>query len=166
MLDNVSQNHKYRTDQLFRVFSLTLAWRSIYTALELLKDRMLDLAVLQKLCAWRASDSPPPSLNEYLLPSRRLLPPSPPPDVPRPQEACHVHLARPRTGQYSAPSRLMSPPHLHLQQPPPSLREILGAYRSKGDGDRDMLIAMLNAKSAEDQVGVVLPLDSLHRAHA
>jgi hypothetical protein len=26
----------------------------------------------------------------------------------------------------------------------------------KGDGDRDMLIAMLNAKSAEDQVGGAL----------
>jgi hypothetical protein len=39
-----------------------------------------------------------------------------------------------------------------IQAPPPSLREILGAYKSKGDGDRDMLIAMLNAKSAEDQV--------------
>lgn len=38
------------------------------------------------------------------------------------------------------------------QTPPPSLREVLGAYNSRGDGDRDMLIAMLNAKSAEDQV--------------
>ncbi|KAG6832252.1 hypothetical protein H0H92_004217 [Tricholoma furcatifolium] len=38
------------------------------------------------------------------------------------------------------------------QTPPPSLREILTAYRNKGDGDRDMLLAMLNAKAAEDQV--------------
>ncbi|VDB99336.1 unnamed protein product [Peniophora sp. CBMAI 1063] len=37
------------------------------------------------------------------------------------------------------------------QPPPPSLREILGAYRSRGDGDREMLLAMLSAKSAEDQ---------------
>ncbi|CAA7258786.1 unnamed protein product [Cyclocybe aegerita] len=37
------------------------------------------------------------------------------------------------------------------QTPPPSLREILSAYRTKGDGDRDMLLAMLNAKTAEDQ---------------
>ncbi|KAF8587297.1 hypothetical protein K439DRAFT_1659130 [Ramaria rubella] len=37
------------------------------------------------------------------------------------------------------------------QPPPPTLREILNAYKSKGDGDRDMLLAMLNAKSAEDQ---------------
>ncbi|EGO04921.1 hypothetical protein SERLA73DRAFT_157749 [Serpula lacrymans var. lacrymans S7.3] len=41
--------------------------------------------------------------------------------------------------------------HILEQAPPPSLREILGAYKSRGDGDRDMLIAMLNAKSAEDQ---------------
>ncbi|KIJ68666.1 hypothetical protein HYDPIDRAFT_106904 [Hydnomerulius pinastri MD-312] len=46
---------------------------------------------------------------------------------------------------------LMSTWHVLDQAPPPSLREILGAYKSKGDGDRDMLIAMLNAKSAEDQ---------------
>lgn len=38
------------------------------------------------------------------------------------------------------------------REPPPSLKDIVGAYRSKGDGDRDLLIAMLNAKSAEDQV--------------
>ncbi|KAG6815862.1 hypothetical protein H0H87_010718 [Tephrocybe sp. NHM501043] len=38
------------------------------------------------------------------------------------------------------------------QTPPPSLREILTAYRNKGDGDRDMLLAMLSAKTAEDQV--------------
>jgi len=41
--------------------------------------------------------------------------------------------------------------HVLEQMPPPSLREVLGAYNLKGDGDRDMLIAMLNAKSAEDQ---------------
>ncbi|KAL5535221.1 hypothetical protein ACEPAF_3315 [Sanghuangporus sanghuang] len=34
---------------------------------------------------------------------------------------------------------------------PPTLREILTAYKQKGDGDREMLLAMLNAKSAEDQ---------------
>ena len=44
---------------------------------------------------------------------------------------------------------------IHAQMPPPSLREVLGAYNLKGDGDRDMLIAMLNAKSAEDQVGAL-----------
>ncbi|KAF9014994.1 hypothetical protein BDQ17DRAFT_1340301 [Cyathus striatus] len=48
------------------------------------------------------------------------------------------------------------------QSPPPSLREILGAYRAKGDGDRDMLLAMLNAKAAEDQR--LASLASLHRS--
>ncbi|KDQ54771.1 hypothetical protein JAAARDRAFT_37870 [Jaapia argillacea MUCL 33604] len=37
------------------------------------------------------------------------------------------------------------------QTPPPSLREILGAYSARGDGDRDMLLAILTAKTAEDQ---------------
>ncbi|KAG8715914.1 hypothetical protein FRC11_012981 [Ceratobasidium sp. 423] len=41
--------------------------------------------------------------------------------------------------------------HALSQAPPPSLREILSAYNSKGEGDREMLIALLNAKSAEDQ---------------
>ncbi|KAF9056651.1 hypothetical protein BJ165DRAFT_549999 [Panaeolus papilionaceus] len=48
--------------------------------------------------------------------------------------------------------RLLSSAHSVLEQaPPPSLREILTAYRTKGDGDRDMLLSMLNAKTAEDQ---------------
>ncbi|EDR16050.1 uncharacterized protein LACBIDRAFT_301745 [Laccaria bicolor S238N-H82] len=51
------------------------------------------------------------------------------------------------------------------QAPPPTLREILGAYRSKGDGDRDMLLAMLNAKAAEDQFTITLPtIPNLRRA--
>ncbi|KAF8759137.1 hypothetical protein RHS01_02704 [Rhizoctonia solani] len=37
------------------------------------------------------------------------------------------------------------------QSPPPTIREILGAYSAKGEGDREMLVALLNAKSAEDQ---------------
>ncbi|GJJ09457.1 hypothetical protein Clacol_003680 [Clathrus columnatus] len=41
--------------------------------------------------------------------------------------------------------------HVLEQPPPPTLREILNAYKSKGDGDREMLLAMLNAKSSEDQ---------------
>ncbi|GBE78055.1 hypothetical protein SCP_0109370 [Sparassis crispa] len=51
--------------------------------------------------------------------------------------------------------------HLLDQAPPPTLREILEAYKTKGDGDRDMLIAMLNAKSAEDQR--LASVASLHR---
>lgn len=42
--------------------------------------------------------------------------------------------------------------HALETQPPPTIREILAAYRAKGDGDREMLLAMLQAKSAEDQV--------------
>jgi hypothetical protein len=42
--------------------------------------------------------------------------------------------------------------HTFDQLPAPSLREVLGAYRLKGDGDREMLLAILNAKAAEDQV--------------
>ncbi|KAF8624843.1 hypothetical protein AX15_005724 [Amanita polypyramis BW_CC] len=45
--------------------------------------------------------------------------------------------------------------------PPPSLREILTAYRAKGDGDREMLLTMLNAKAAEDQR--IASVASLHR---
>ncbi|KAF8807242.1 hypothetical protein BYT27DRAFT_7189336, partial [Phlegmacium glaucopus] len=49
-------------------------------------------------------------------------------------------------------NRLLGSAHSILEQPPPpSLREILTAYRAKGDGDRDMLLAMLSAKTAEDQ---------------
>ncbi|KAF7339955.1 hypothetical protein MVEN_01913200 [Mycena venus] len=47
------------------------------------------------------------------------------------------------------------------QPPPPSLRDILGAYKANGDGDRDMLLAMLNAKAAEDQR--LASMAALHR---
>lgn len=44
-----------------------------------------------------------------------------------------------------------------LQQPaPPSLRELLEAYSQKGNGDRELLLAMLAAKSSEDQVCTLL----------
>ena len=45
---------------------------------------------------------------------------------------------------------------------PPSLRDILAAYKHKGDGDREMLLAMLDAKSAEDKVSpisIFLPIN-------
>ncbi|KAJ6627269.1 hypothetical protein B0H10DRAFT_1996302 [Mycena sp. CBHHK59/15] len=48
------------------------------------------------------------------------------------------------------------------QSPPPTLRDILGAYKANGDGDRDMLLAMLNAKTAEDQR--LASIAALHRA--
>ncbi|TFK93574.1 hypothetical protein K466DRAFT_478357 [Polyporus arcularius HHB13444] len=47
------------------------------------------------------------------------------------------------------------------QPPPPTLREILEAYKARGDGDREMLLAMLNAKTSEDQR--VASVASLHR---
>jgi hypothetical protein len=50
-------------------------------------------------------------------------------------------------------SRALQAAILAFDQPPaPSLREVLGAYRIKGDGDREMLLTILNAKAAEDQV--------------
>lgn len=51
------------------------------------------------------------------------------------------------------------------QPPPPTLRDILTAYKTKGDGDRDMLLAMLNAKSAEDQVRTFLLFVCFHGSH-
>lgn len=38
------------------------------------------------------------------------------------------------------------------QRPSPTMHEILAAYTAKGDGDRDMLFTLLNAKAAEDNV--------------
>ncbi|KAF5374854.1 hypothetical protein D9758_000072 [Tetrapyrgos nigripes] len=62
----------------------------------------------------------------------------------------------------SPESLLASARNVLDQPPPPTLREILVAYRAKGDGDRDMLLAMLNAKTAEDQR--IAQTASLHRA--
>ena len=58
-----------------------------------------------------------------------------------------------RSGQFYLSIILLGLSSNNHQSPPPSLREILSAYRTKGDGDRDMLLAMLSAKTAEDQVG-------------
>lgn len=38
------------------------------------------------------------------------------------------------------------------------MHEILAAFTAKGDGDREMLFALLNAKAAEDNVGLYLSL--------
>ncbi|CAE6394487.1 unnamed protein product [Rhizoctonia solani] len=59
---------------------------------------------------------------------------------------------RPESG--SIPSTSTSAAALAValsQPPPPTLREILSAYAAQGRGDRDMLIALLKAKAAEDQ---------------
>jgi len=47
------------------------------------------------------------------------------------------------------------------QVPPPNLTEVLGAYAQKGDGDREMLLGILKAKSAEDQR--IAAVASLHQ---
>ncbi|KAF7982104.1 hypothetical protein HWV62_30435 [Athelia sp. TMB] len=66
-----------------------------------------------------------------------------------------------RQSDYETDRVISSTWHVLEQTPPPSLREVLGAYNSRGDGDRDMLIAMLNAKSAEDQR--IASVAALHR---
>ncbi|KAF7789217.1 hypothetical protein EIP86_000158 [Pleurotus ostreatoroseus] len=48
-----------------------------------------------------------------------------------------------------------------VQRPPPTMNDILGAYRAKGDGDREMLLALLNAKTAEENR--VAAITALHR---
>ncbi|KJA26013.1 hypothetical protein HYPSUDRAFT_199246 [Hypholoma sublateritium FD-334 SS-4] len=62
------------------------------------------------------------------------------------------HICAQKDSSRDNMKHLISAAHAALDQPPPpSLRDILTAYRTKGDGDRDMLLAMLNAKTAEDQ---------------
>ncbi|KAI0961223.1 hypothetical protein AcV7_000378 [Taiwanofungus camphoratus] len=87
--------------------------------------------------------------------------PSPP---LHPHHQDHPRLSYPRSHQPdSTMEALMSSVWHSIQQsPPPSLRDILDAYKAKGDGDRDMLVAMLNAKSAEDQR--IASVSSLQRA--
>ncbi|KIJ45561.1 hypothetical protein M422DRAFT_29685 [Sphaerobolus stellatus SS14] len=63
-----------------------------------------------------------------------------------------AHYPHPDPHPINAPPQLLASAwHALEQQPPPTMREILSAYKNKGDGDREMLLAMLNAKSAEDQ---------------
>ncbi|KZW02036.1 hypothetical protein EXIGLDRAFT_736764 [Exidia glandulosa HHB12029] len=69
------------------------------------------------------------------------------------------HLPSPPTSEWTPESSvsieiksLLASTWAVLQQPPPpSIREVLTAYNAKGTGDREMLLAMLTAKSAEDQ---------------
>ncbi|KAG8743716.1 hypothetical protein FRC10_011589 [Ceratobasidium sp. 414] len=72
----------------------------------------------------------------------------PPPASPKPALAS----AGPSKSPVETPRPMLEATwHAVSQAPPPALREILSAYNAKGEGDRDMLIALLNAKSAEDQ---------------
>lgn len=93
-----------------------------------------------------------------LCPSTALHP-------PRPSSARPLHCQTPMHAPSQSPldlgRLLVSSRNIIEQSPPPSLRDILGAYKAKGDGDRDMLLAMLNAKSAEDQR--LAAVASLHR---
>ena len=80
----------------------------------------------------------------------------------------HVLLwKRFRTGSISFPFRQPTAVLTNPQPIPPSVKEILTAYATKGDGDRDVLLAILHAKAAEDQVRspshIAFPC---HRMHA
>jgi hypothetical protein len=66
---------------------------------------------------------------------------------------CRVALRCPLPGEPIPPSRCPTLANViaYPQPPPPTLREILSAYALQGREDREMLIALLNAKAAEDQ---------------
>ncbi|CAE6349029.1 unnamed protein product [Rhizoctonia solani] len=72
----------------------------------------------------------------------------------------HAYVSPPRSPTSPSPSsgpNSSTPPSAEAlaaalsQPPPPTLREILSAYAAQGRGDREMLIALLKAKAAEDQ---------------
>ncbi|KAG9094038.1 hypothetical protein FS749_013258, partial [Ceratobasidium sp. UAMH 11750] len=78
-----------------------------------------------------STSAPPPASPKSVPPTSAAGPSKSPADTPRPI--------------------LETTWHALSQTAPPALREILAAYNAKGQGDRDMLVALLNAKSAEDQ---------------
>ncbi|KAI0735463.1 hypothetical protein C8Q76DRAFT_712381 [Earliella scabrosa] len=86
--------------------------------------------------------------------------PSPPHNPLSPEPAPAHRYPRPHIDS-NMKTLLASSWRVMEQPPPPTLREILEAYKARGDGDREMLLAMLNAKSSEDQR--VASLASLHR---
>lgn len=92
---------------------------------------------------------PPPSITPSFAIMNTL--PSPPLRAVPSDSARHSHNRRTQRPDSPMDTLLGAVWQSIQQSPPPSLRDILDAYRAKGDGDRDMLIAMLNAKSAEDQ---------------
>ncbi|KAI0359091.1 hypothetical protein OH77DRAFT_1135908 [Trametes cingulata] len=84
-----------------------------------------------------------------------------PPHVPySPEPAYQTHYLQ-RQIDPNMKSLLASSWRVLEQPPPPTLREILEAYKARGDGDREMLLAMLNAKSSEDQR--LASIATLHR---
>ncbi|KAB5593041.1 hypothetical protein CTheo_3506 [Ceratobasidium theobromae] len=62
-----------------------------------------------------------------------------------------AYASPPRSAGAGSPKSVADAFQALSQAPPPTIREILGAYSAKGEGDREMLVALLNAKSAEDQ---------------
>ncbi|KAH9853070.1 hypothetical protein C2E23DRAFT_885059 [Lenzites betulinus] len=82
-----------------------------------------------------------------------------PPHISLSPEPAFPHYRHP---DYTMKSVLAASWRVLEQPPPPTLREILEAYKARGDGDREMLLAMLNAKSSEDQR--LASLATLHRA--
>jgi len=76
--------------------------------------------------------------------------------------------ARKNTGgrsNYTVP-QLTNVALLKFQPIPPSVREILTAYTAKGsDADREVLLAILQAKAAEDQVRPNVQSSLPARAH-
>ncbi|RPD63235.1 hypothetical protein L226DRAFT_606977 [Lentinus tigrinus ALCF2SS1-7] len=84
-----------------------------------------------------------------------------PPHLPLSPEPAYAHYHSQRLANSDMKTLLASSWRVLEQPPPPTLREILEAYKARGDGDREMLLAMLNAKSSEDQR--VASLATLHR---
>jgi hypothetical protein len=41
--------------------------------------------------------------------------------------------------------------------PPASLSSILESFRKSGEGDRDLLLSILGAKKAEEEVSIIFP---------
>jgi hypothetical protein len=46
---------------------------------------------------------------------------------------------------------------LHQPPPPSSLSSILDSFRRSGEGDRELLLSILGAKKAEEEVGLGFP---------
>ncbi|KAJ7071521.1 hypothetical protein C8F01DRAFT_1110864 [Mycena amicta] len=68
----------------------------------------------------------------------------------------HSHYPHPSSAYTTWPTdpslehALASASRVLEQPPPPSLRDVLGAYKANGDGDREVLLAVLKAKTSED----------------
>ncbi|KAF7306629.1 hypothetical protein MIND_00454300 [Mycena indigotica] len=71
--------------------------------------------------------------------------------------------AEPPLGHFS-----LKKPLLTSSKPPaPTLRDVLGAYKANGDGDREVLLAVLKAKTSEDnrQAALATLYDSMLQLH-